>query len=184
MTIGCEKWDILSNFNFTAIFRDLFFIGVLMTPYSIICQNISGNLKTELVKIDSIVKSIDENGSQFYEGIVEGPIIYKGLFKRNGGWEAYYLNDKEFENIPIRIRYNLAHSKTYENYQFYYDTGSLVFVNLKVKYYKKGKKDESFERQYYFKNNKLIYDSHPNMETYNLNKVLLEETTMRKICFE
>lgn len=155
-----------------------------MASLNINSQIICEELKSELIKIDSIVKSIDENEARYNEGIVEGPIEYKGLFSRNGGWDAYYLHENKQENNPIRIKYSAAFQKKYESYDYYYENGNLVFISLKVEYYKKRKSNKSFERQYYFRNGNLICDSNPEIKEYSVKEVLLQENIMRKICYD
>ena len=144
----------------------------------------SQNLDSELMKIDSIVKYINDTDGELSEGIVEGPIIYRGWFKKNGGWGAYYLRNKQKPNEPMRILYNLAFRKSYESYEFYYSGSNLIFAKLSVTYYRKKYRGKSFEREYYFQNSKLIFDSKPEMEKFNVDYILLTENSTRKLIFK
>lgn len=135
------------------------------------------NFDKELVKIDSIVNLIDNNEKQYIESVMEGSIVFSGVFTKKGGWDSYYLYDKNKKDIPIRVCYNQALKKTYESYVFYYLKGKVVFIKLNVKFYKRS--NNSFQRKYYFKDSKLIFDSNPTIENYNLAKVLNYEEMNR-----
>ncbi len=161
-----------------------YLIVFLTFPLFIFSQNIDEGLKTQLQKIDSIIESINKTDTKYSEGIIEGSIIYSGLFKKNGGWDAYYLYDKKNPKIPLRIRYNLALSKTYENYNFYYLNGELIYTRLSVKYYRRKKKNQSFERKYYFKNSTLILDTNPENENYDPENIIKKEKMTREIIFK
>ena len=162
--------------------KTTYIIGLLFLPILIFGQNQKTKLKNKLNKIDSIVELINKTEKKYPEGIMEGPIIYSGLFKKNGGWEAYNL--RENDSIPLRIRYNLALRKIYESYEFYYSNGKLIYINLNVTYYRRKKRNKPFERKLYFKDSKLIFDSNPKIKDYDIKNILETEETTRKIIFE
>ena len=160
-----------------------YLIGFLLLPILIFGQNLKSELMNEQNKIDSIVNLINRNEKQYSEGIAEGPIIYKSIFRKNGGWEAYYLH-KEDENIPLRIKYNEAGYKTYKEFEFYYENGKLIFAKLNVDFYRGKRKNRPAEIKYYFKNSKLISKSKLELEKYGTEYIQLTEQSVRKMLYD
>ena len=159
-----------------------YIIGLFFLSQLIHAQNTEALIKNKLNKIDSIVELINKNADNYPEGIMEGPIIYSGLFKKNGGWEAYDL--RESDSVPLRIRYNLALKKTYENYEFYYSNGNLIYIYLNVTYYKRKKKNKSFEKKLYIEDSTIIFDNNPEINDYKAKNILKTAKTFRKFMFE
>ncbi|WP_121667378.1 hypothetical protein [Mesonia aquimarina] len=174
--IAAERWQQVEKMKIT------YLIGLLLLPILSYGQNLKTELKNKLNKIDSIVELTNRTEKKYPKGIMEGPIIYSGIFKKNGGWEAYYL--RENDSIPLRIRYNLALRKTYESYEFYYSNGKLIYLNLNVTYYRRKNRNESFERKLYFKDSELIFDSNPKIKDYDVKNILETEETTREMIFE
>jgi hypothetical protein len=101
------------------------------------------------------VKKIDLNENSFEEGIAEGLIKFKSLFRKNGGWTAYYLYENENDNPPLRIKYNESTKKGYDEFEFYYKDDSLIFA----KYIQAFNKGRVSQKIFYYENRKLIHST-------------------------
>lgn len=161
-----------------------YLIGLLIFPILVYSQNDNSDLKNGLNKIDSIVELTNRTEKNYSEGIAEGPIIYKRIFKKNGKWEAYFLYKQQSENPPIRIKYYETGNKTYEKFEFYYQNKELIFSKLSVKFYRGKRKDETIGKKYYFKNSKLIFESSSELENYNEKYILRTDKIVRKMIYE
>ena len=161
-----------------------YLIGLLFLPILIYGQNLKSELRNELNKIDSIVDLTNRTEKNYSEGIAEGPIINKSIFRKNGGWEAYFLYKEQNGNPPLRIKYNEAGYKTYQKFEFYYQNGELIFAKLNVDFYRGKRKNKPIEKKYYFKNKKLISDSKPELENYGTEYIKRTEETVRIMIYE
>jgi hypothetical protein len=145
---------------------------IILLLFSILSngQEKNSELTLQLSEIENYTKFIDSTSKEHKEGIVEGPIIYKSLFRKNGSWEAYYLSDNK--NKPLRIKYSQSGYKTNETYKLYYQNNELIFAEFVEEYL--NKKIKSNQTKFYFKNGNLINQT--NIETSNLDlKELLRE---------
>lgn len=158
--------------------------GLLILCNHTFGQNNKTDFKNELNKIDSIVKSINKNENKYLKGRAEGPIIYKCIFRKNGGWGAHYLYKNKNDKLPIRIKYNAADNRTYKKMKFYYQNGELIYSELKVKFYRGKRKNKPIEKKYYFENSKLIFESNSEIEDYNSEYITLTEKSTREMIFE
>jgi hypothetical protein len=59
------------------------------------------------------------------------------LFRKNGGWDAYYLSDNG--NNPLRIKYSQTGFKTVETYKLYYKNSELIYAEFVEEYLNKKK---------------------------------------------
>jgi hypothetical protein len=157
----------------------------ILLLYSIIStgQEINSELKKQLAEIENYKIFIDSTSKNYKEGIAEGPIIYNKLFRKNGGWSAYYLSEKE--NKPLRIRYSQTGIKTYENLNMYYKNNELIFAEFTEESIKRKKKSNVHNQtKFYFQNGELLHQS--NLETTNLDlsELLREEKQIRKYYYK
>ena len=166
------------------ITRITYLIGFLIFPFLIYGQEVNSELKNEINKIDSIIQLTNSTDKNYSEGIAEGPIIYNSLFKKNGGWDAYFLYKDINDNPPIRIKYSEAGNKAYKQFEFYYQNGKLIFAKLNVNFYRGKHKNKPIEKKYHFKNSKLISDSNPELENYGVDYLTQTERYVRKMIYE
>ncbi|TQI71199.1 hypothetical protein JM79_2126 [Gramella sp. Hel_I_59] len=164
--------------------RITYFIGLLFLPFLISGQNLKPKLKEEVNKIDSIVSLTNRTEKNYSEGIAEGPIIYKSLLMKNGGWEAYYLYEKQNDNPPIRILYNEAGYKRYQKFEFYYQNRELIFAKLKVDFYRGKRKNKPIEKEYYYQNSKLLLETNSELKGYGEEYIKLTEKSIRQMIFQ
>ena len=156
----------------------------LLFPFLIYGQEVNSELKNEINKIDSIIQLTNNTETNFSEGIAEGPIIYQSMFKKNGGWEAYFLYKNLNDNPPIRIKYNEGGNKAYKKFEFYYQNGKLIFAKLNVNFYRGKEKNNPIEKRFYFKNSKLISESNSKSENYGEDYIMQTENYVRKMIYE
>ena len=161
-----------------------YIIVVLFLPFIVYGQNLKSELETELRKIDSIVALTNSSEKNYSEGIAEGLIKYKSIFRKKGGWEAYYLYENPDENPPLRIKYNEAGYKTYEQFEFHYKNGNLIYAKLNVDFYRGKRKNKPIEKRYYFKNSQLFSDSNSELEKYNEEYIIRTEKYVREMIYE
>lgn len=164
--------------------KNLHFIAFLFFSTLIFGQNLQLDLIKELQKTDSIVNSININEKKYSEGIAEGSIITKSIFRKNGGWEAYFLYKEKKDNPPLRIKYNESKYKTYQKFEFYYTNEQLIFVKLNADFYNRKRKNNPIEKKYYFKNSELIFESNPEIDNYKLEYIKQTEQTVLKMIYE
>lgn len=162
----------------------LYLIEFLFFSILIYGQNPQSDLINELKKTDSIVNFININEKKYSEGISEGPIITKSIFRKNGGWEAYFLYEEKKDNPPIRIKYNESKHKTYQRFEFYYRNEQLIFVKLNVDFYNRKRKNNPIEKKYYFKNSELIFESDPEIDNYKSEYIKQTEQTVRSMIYK
>ena len=164
--------------------RFTYLIGLLFIPILTFGQNLKPKLEEEINKIDSVVSLTNRTENNYSEGIAEGPIIYKSVFRKNGGWEAYYLYEKQNDNPPIRILYNEAGYKTYKKFEFYYQNRELIFAKLKVDFYRGKRKDKPVEKEYYYQNSKLILETNSETKGYGEEYIKLTEKSIRQMIYQ
>jgi hypothetical protein len=123
---------------------------IILLLYSILSygQENSSQLKNQLSEIENYTKFIDRTSKEHKEGIAEGTIIYKSLFRKNGAWEAYYLKDSL--NNPLRIKYNQTGFKINETYTMYYEKSKLCYAEFVEEYL--NKKSKTNQTSFYFEN--------------------------------
>jgi len=132
-------------------------INILFLIYSVLFFGQSNDFTAEKIKIENYVKLIDSTQNNYREILAEGPIIYKSLFKKNGGWGAYNLNKKNEPDIPLRIKYNASKDKMHEDLKIYYKNGKIIFASLIITNYKrKWKVYKKIEKKFYFFDNQMI----------------------------
>ncbi len=138
-------------------------------------QHQTKELSSKILNINNYVSTIDSTSSLNSEGIAEGPIIYKNIFHRNGGWTAYILREND-SNKKMRIKYSASQYKTRESINLYYNNDGLVFAELSV-VFKKGKQkhDVPLVEKFYFEDKNIIYQTNSNSQYYNLDYLLTEE---------
>jgi len=156
----------------------LLFYSVLLTG-----QEINFELKNKLSEIENYKIFVDSTAKSKKEGIAEGQIIYKKPFKKNGGWEAYYLS--EIKNIPLRIKYSQTGIKEYETINLYYKNNELIYVEyITEKIGKKNKIIETNQSKYYFQNNELLYQTNFDKTNFDLSELLREEKRIREYYYK
>jgi len=159
----------------------IFIICIFIFPIIIYGQEIDSKIKYKIDEINSIVKFTDSIGNHRNEGISEGPIKYTHI-SRNFGWDAYFLNDIENKNQPIRIRYSETQPKAYENLNLYYVKGKLVFAELiKSPIGRKAKKNKPIKKIFYFNGSDIIY---PNPTDAKIVYIITKEKTIYKMIYE
>jgi len=160
-------------------------IIILFFPLTLIGQNNDANVETlnKVTRITREVTEINLTEKEFNEGIAEGPIIYKSIFRKNGGWTAYYLYEKQDDNPPLRIKYSQTAKKGYEEIEFYYRDGKLIFAKLtEIKNRGKNKGTET-KYLFYYKNDELIYATESGKEKY-AEYIKRTEKSVRKLIYE
>ena len=157
---------------------------------------LSGQNKSDAVKkleeIQLYSKLIDSTAKELNEGIAEGPIEYKGIFKKNGGWTAYFLYKNLKDNPPIRIRYSAAESNLNKEWTLYYKDGRLISADLKISYTSgKKRKLPPFTKQFNFPEGNLRWQSRSDDKnyliedtTYSFDYLFREETLIRKMIYK
>jgi hypothetical protein len=136
------------------------------------------NIDTKKSEIDSIVNYIEKSKITLKESIVEGEIIAKKLFVKNGGWEVYVLNNNF--NIPIRITYSENFNNVYRKLVYYYNNEKIIFVNFQIEFKKQKLRKNSKNIKFYFENELLLFASEYD-ENYNSSSILLEEINMKNL---
>ncbi len=164
--------------------KKLHFIAFLFFSILIYGQNPKSDLLNELKETDSIVNFINRNEKKYAEGIAEGPIITKSIFRKNGGWEAYFLYKEKKDNPPLKIKYNESKYKVYQRFEFYYKNDELIYTKLNVDFYNRKKRNNPIEKKYYFKNSELIFESNPEIDYYKSEYIKQTEQTVRKMIYE
>jgi hypothetical protein len=145
-------------------------------------QESKNEIKSRIEKIDAQVKSTDSIGNIQKEGISEGEIRYDHISGKFG-WEAYFLNDGDIKNQPLRIRYSETQPKANEDINLYYRNGILVFAELiSTSLSRKLKLGKPIKKVFYFNGATLIYPELIYFEEYNY--VLEKEKTIRKMIYK
>ncbi|WP_417855643.1 hypothetical protein [Xanthomarina gelatinilytica] len=160
-------------------------IIILFLPLTLVGQNNDANVETlnKVTRITREVAEINLTEKEFNEGRAEGPIIYKSLFRKNGGWTAYYLHEKQDDNLPLRIKYSQTAKKGYDEFEFYYRDGKLIFAKLtEIKNRGKNKGTET-KRLFYYKDDELIYTTESEKEKY-AEYIKRTEKSVRKMIYE
>lgn len=162
-------------------------ILLLLFPIILFGQNDSES-KRKFEEIDSYVKQIDSTYKDSKEGIIEGTIEYTKPKRKNGGWEAYYINDSQSKNLPLRIRYGKAEYDRNTELDLYYKSGKLVFAYLTVTYIV-GKRPSKIDytRKFYFPEEKLQWQTRTPIKEfqdadreYSFEYLFKEESEIRK----
>lgn len=145
-------------------------IIILLFPLTLVGQNNDTNVET-LTKITRITREVAEinlTEKESIEGIAEGSIIHKSIFRKNGGWTAYYIYENEDDNPPLRINYSRTAKNGYDEFEFYYKEEKLIFAKM-TEIKKRGKnKGTKTKRLFYYKNNELIYTTESEKEKYDI----------------
>jgi hypothetical protein len=137
----------------------------------------------KITRITREVAEINLTEKEFNEGIAEEPIIYKSIFRKNGGWTAYYLYEKQDDNPPLRIKYSQTEKKGYHEFEFYYRDGQMIFAKLtEIKNRGRNKGTET-KRLFYYKDNELIYATESEKEKY-AEYIKRTEKSVRKMIYE
>jgi hypothetical protein len=160
-------------------------IIILFFPLTLVGQNNDAKVETlnKITRITREVAEINLTEKEFNEGIAEGPIIYKSIFRKKGGWTAYYLYAKQNDNPPLRIKYSQTAKKGYDEFEFYYKDGKLIFAKLtEIKNRGKNKGTET-KRLFYYKENELIYTTESEKEKYSVY-INRTEKSVRKMIYE
>jgi hypothetical protein len=145
------------------VFYFLIFITITISSFG---QQKSDLILKEKNRIESIIKNINSNQNNYSEGIVEGFLTAPDSTE-NGGWEVYYLYKEGDSKTPIRIIYNEALEETYKNFEFFYNDGELIFGSLKIDFYDKDQNSKLIQKNFYFYNSKLIYESNEELSKYD-----------------
>ena len=155
---------------------------IILLLYSVLSngQENYSELKNQLSEIENYTKFIDSTSKEHKEGIAEGPIIYKSLFRKNGGWEAYYLSDSG--NNPLRIKYSQTGFKTNETYTLYYKNSKLCYAEFAEEYL--NKKSKTNQTRFYFQNGNLINQTNKESSTIDLNELLREEKRIKEYYYK
>ena len=160
-------------------------IIILFFPLTLVGQNNDANIDNlnEITRITREVAKINLTEKEFNEGIAEGPIIYKSIFRKNGGWTAYYLYENQNDNPPLRIKYSQTAKKGYDEFEFYYKDGKMIFAKLTE--FKNGGRNKGTEtkRLFYYKDNELIYTTESEKEKY-AEYIKRTEKSVRKMIYE
>lgn len=146
----------------------------------------------KLNELKAYVKLIDNTNKNVKEGISEGPIIYKKLFRKNGGWEAYFINDEKDKSSPLRIRYSSAEYDKNTDLNLYYKGGKLVAANLTITFTSgKNKRKLPYNREFYFPEERLQWQSKTDAEefkelesNYSFEYLFDQERLIRKMVYE
>lgn len=145
-----------------------------------------------LAEIDAYIKQIDSIYKNSTERIIEGTIEYKKLKRKNGGWEAYYIDDVQTKGSPLRIRYAAAEFDTNTKLDLYYKNRKLIYADLTV-IYTTGKKSPrtNYTRKFYFPDTKLYWQTRTtNKEfdkadkTYNYDYLFKKESEILKMIYK
>jgi hypothetical protein len=155
---------------------------IILLLYSILSngQENYSELKNQLSEIKNYTKFIDSTSKEHKEGIAEGPIIYKNLFRKNGGWDAYYLSDNG--NNPLRIKYSQTGFKTVETYKLYYKNSELIYAEFVEEYL--NKKIKTSQTRFYFQNGNLINQTDIETSNLDLNELLREEKRIKEYYYK
>ena len=157
-------------------------VKIVLLLHSIIIFGQSNDFTKEKIEIENYVKLIDSTEKNYREILSEGPIIYYSLFKKNGGWSAYNLHKENEVNFPLRIKYGAGKNKMHEDLKIYYKNGKIIFADLTIaKYKRRWKIDEIIKKQFYFIEDKLIYESNSENKIYNLQFLINEEKGIRQL---
>jgi len=115
-------------------------------------------------EIEKYTKSIDATSKNFSESIAEGPIVYKSIFRKNGGWEAYYLYNRTEPNKPLRIRYSKNEYDSSESLEIYYRDEKIVYAKYSLEQKRLMPKQEN---EFHFVDGELV--RHSFTETLNMS---------------
>lgn len=150
-------------------------IILFLIPVFFYSQDISEDLK----KIDSIVKLIDNSEKKYTNKTIKGTSenINKPNYK--GNWEANYLHHK---NIPSRILYNHTDKEKSENFEFYYESGKLIFIKLDANFYKR-KTNKMVNQKCYLKNLKKIKCDNTKTKEYEIDFLMTKEKRIKDFYF-
>lgn len=166
-------------------------ILLLLFPIILFGQNDSESKKA-LNEIDTYVKQVDSIYKNSKEGIAEGPIIYKSIFRKNGGWVAYFINDEKTKSLPLRIRYSAAEFDKYKELNLYYRNGKLVFADLTITFNSgKLKNKTPYKRQFRFPEGRLQWQTVTEKKEfreaeneYSFKYLFSEESLIRKMVYK
>lgn len=147
--------------------------------------------KKGLDEVDNYVKQIDETCKHLKEGIVEGPIEYTKPKRKNGGWEAYYINDFQTKDLPLRIRYGKAEFDKNTDLNLYYRNGKLVFADLTITFTSSKTSNKTpYKRQFHFPEGRLRWETRTTDEEfseaekkYSFEYLFSEESLIRKMVY-
>lgn len=155
---------------------------IILLLFSILSNGQENNSKlmNQLSEIENYTKFIDSTSKEYKEGIAEGPIVYKSLFRKNGGWDAYYLSDNE--KNPLRIKYSQTGSKTVETYKLYYKNSELIYAEFVEEYL--NKKIKTHQTRFYFQNGNLINQSNIETSNLDLSELLREEKRIKEYYYK
>jgi hypothetical protein len=160
----------------------IFRISIFLLPILDYGQESKSEIKHRIEEIDSQIKISDSIGNIQKEGISEGEIRYDHISGKFG-WEAYFINDAENKNQPLRIRYSETQPKANEDLNLYYQNGILVFAELiSTPISRKLKLGKSVKKYLYFNGETLIYPEIIYFDEYNY--VLEKEKVIRKMIYK
>ncbi len=125
----------------------------------------NGESKKAYDEVNKYVKQIDSIYENSKEGIAEGPIEYTKPKRKNGGWEAYFINDSK--GLPLRIRYGKTEFDRNINLNLYYKNEKLVFADLTVTLTSRKMKNKTpYKRQFHFPEGRLQWQTRTTSEEY------------------
>jgi hypothetical protein len=165
-------------------------ILLLIFPIILFGQN-DIDTKKGLDEVDNYVKQIDETCKDLKEGIVEGPIEYTKPKRKNGGWEAYYINDLQTKDLPLRIRYGKAEFDKNTDLNLYYRNGKLVFADLTITFTSSKRSNKTpYKRQFRFPEGRLQWETrtmdkefNEAEKKYSFEYLFSEESLIRKMVY-
>ena len=160
-------------------------ILLLFFPIIIWGQNNNSETKnlTEITKILREVVKINLTENEYDEGIAEGTIEFKSIFRKKGGWTAEYLYVNQNDNPPIRIKYNETAKKGYDDLEFYYRKGELIYAKLTETITRGKNKGKITERKFYYQNSELIYTTESEKEKYS-EYIKRTEKSVREMIYQ
>ncbi|WP_298396180.1 hypothetical protein [Flavobacterium sp.] len=139
-------------------------ILLLLFPIILFGQD-NGESKKAYDEVNKYVKQIDSIYENSKEGIAEGPIEYTKPKRKNGGWEAYFINDSK--GLPLRIRYGKTEFDRNINLNLYYKNEKLVFADLTVTLTSRKMKNKTpYKRQFHFPEGRLQWQTRTTSEEY------------------
>jgi len=148
-------------------------------------QNDNATLETlnKVAKIIAEVSKINLTEKEYDEGIAEGTIEFKSIFRRKGAWDAHFLYKNQNDNPPIRIKYSETAKKGYDDFEFYYVNERLIYAKF-IKTITRGKdKGVIIDRKFYYENGNLIFTTASEKEKYS-DYIKRTEKTVRFLIYQ
>ena len=139
--------------------KNLIFI-IFIFPILVYGQE--GDSKQRVNEIYTLVKLTDSLAKGKKEGIIEGVITFSHGRKKNFGWEAYFLNENNNSNLPLRIRYSETNQKGLEDLNLYYHYGKLIYAELITTHLnRKSKPVKITTKKFNFENGDVLHAEDP-----------------------